>query len=329
MKKIAIVYGGYQSEAEVSARSKDGLLAMMDAQKYDLIPVRISREAWTAEYRGAEFPIIRDDFSFVDANGARVRFDLAYITIHGVPGENGLMPAYFEMIGMPHSTCPALTGAMTFNKFVCNSYLRGFGVNVADSIRVRRDDSVDADDVVARIGLPMFIKPAAAGSSFGVTKVKTVSQVVPAIREAAKESDDVIIEAFMDGTEVTCGLYKTSKRTVVFPLTEVRTSNEFFDTDAKYTPGKTQEITPAEVSADITRRVQAEAERVYDLMDMKGIVRVDFIIKKDGTPFVLEVNTTPGQTATSFIPQQIRAAGMKEKDVFAEVIDDILNSQCK
>lgn len=324
-KRIAIVYGGYQSEAEVSARSKDGLMAMMDSEKYDLVPVKITRDEWTAEPDGKSIPINREDFSYTE-DGEKRTFALAYITIHGVPGENGLMPAYFEMIGMKHSTCPALTGAMTFDKFVCNSYLRSFGIKVADSIRVRKGQKVDPHAIAERLGLPMFVKPSAAGSSFGVSKVKSEDDIEMAIAEAHKESDDVIIEAFMDGTELTCGLYKTAERTVVFPLTEVRTSNEFFDTDAKYTPGKTQEITPAEVSDEVARKVKATAEEVYDLMTMKGIVRIDFIVKRDGTPFVLEVNTTPGQTATSFIPQQIRAAGMKEKDVFSEVIESILNS---
>ncbi len=325
-RNIAIVYGGYQSEAEVSARSKDGLMTMIDSERYNLIPVKISRDAWLAQYEGEEFPILRDDFSFVDKEGRKVSFDMAYITIHGVPGENGLMPAYFEMIGMKHSTCPALTGAMTFDKFVCNSYLRSFGVNVADSVRVRPGQTPDPDAIVKRLGLPLFVKPTAAGSSFGVTKVKTVEEIIPAIENARKESPDVIIEAFMDGTELTCGLYKTAQRTVVFPLTEVVSQNEFFDYEAKYTPGVTQEITPARVSDAVAQSVKDVASEVYDLMNMKGIARIDFIVKKDGTPFVLEINTTPGQTATSFIPQQIRAAGMKESDVFSEVIDDILQN---
>lgn len=325
-RNIAIVYGGYQSEAEVSARSKDGLMTMIDSERYNLIPVKISRDAWLAQYGGEDFPILRDDFSFVDKEGRKVSFDMAYITIHGVPGENGLMPAYFEMIGMKHSTCPALTGAMTFDKFVCNSYLRSFGVNVADSVRVSPGQTPDPDAIVKRLGLPLFVKPTAAGSSFGVTKVKAVEEIIPAIENARKESPDVIIEAFMDGTELTCGLYKTAQRTVVFPLTEVVSQNEFFDYEAKYTPGVTQEITPARVSDAVAQSVKDVASEVYDLMNMKGIARIDFIVKKDGTPFVLEINTTPGQTATSFIPQQIRAAGMKESDVFSEVIDDILQN---
>ena len=325
-QNIAIVYGGYQSEAEVSARSKDGLMTMIDSQRYNLIPVRISRETWVAQYEGGEYPILRDDFSFADNDGRKVTFAMAYITIHGVPGENGLMPAYFEMIGMKHSTCPALTGAMTFDKFVCNSYLRSFGINVADSVRIRPGQTPDPAAIVARLGLPLFVKPSAAGSSYGITKVKSAEGILPAVAEARKESPDVIIEAFMDGTELTCGLYKTASRTVVLPLTEVVSHNEFFDYEAKYTPGKTDEITPARIPDPVAQSVKKVAAEVYELMNMKGLARIDFIVKKDGTPYVLEINTTPGQTATSFIPQQIRAAGMREADVFTEVIDDILQN---
>ena len=289
------------------------------------IPIEITRTNWTAHYEGGHYPILRDDFSFSTQQG-KIKIDFAYITIHGIPGENGLLPAYFEMIGLPHSTCPALTGAMTFDKFVCNTYLRAFGIHVADSVRIRKGDIPDAKQLTEKLGLPMFVKPSAGGSSFGVSKVKATEEIIPAIAKAQKESDEVIIESFLDGTEVTCGLYKTKKRTVIFPLTEVITSNEFFDTEAKYTAGKTQEITPARIADDIKEHVQQTASKIYDIMNIKGIARVDFIIRKDGQPYVLEVNTTPGLTATSFIPQQIRAAGLKEKDVFSEVIDDILNN---
>ncbi|MBQ3635632.1 MAG: D-alanine--D-alanine ligase [Bacteroidales bacterium] len=326
-KRVAIVYGGYQSEAEVSARSKDGLLNMIDGEVYDLTPVEITRESWTVHAQDGDFPISREDFSYTNSKGEKVTFDMAYITIHGIPGENGLLTAYFEMIGQKHSTCPSLTGAMTFDKFVCNSYLRAFGVNVADSIRVRGSESVDPVKIAERIGLPMFIKPSAAGSSFGVSKVKVVDEILPAIEKAKKESEDVLIEEYMEGTELTCGLYKTGKRTVVFPLTEVVTKREFFDTEAKYTPGMTEEITPARVSDEVAKAVMKIAQEVYDLLNMRGIVRIDFIVRKNGAPYVLEINTTPGQTVTSFIPQQIRAAGMKESEVFGEVIDDLIEKQ--
>ncbi|MCQ2229641.1 MAG: D-alanine--D-alanine ligase [Bacteroidales bacterium] len=324
-KNVAIVYGGYSSEAVVSEKSLAGLLTFIDAERYNLIPVFISKEEWSAVVNGNHMAIDRSDFSFVE-NGVKKNIDFAYITIHGAPGENGQLTGYFEMIGLPHSTCPSLTSAMTYDKFVCNSYLRSLGVKVADSVIVKKGRSYDSKAIAERLGLPCFVKPSAAGSSFGVSKVKTIDEITPAVEKAFSECSDVVIESFLDGTEVTCGLYKTKERTVIFPLTEVVSSNEFFDYEAKYTPGKTQEITPARVPDEERDRVQQIASEVYDLMNMKGIARIDFIIMK-GQPYLLEVNTTPGMTATSFIPQQIKASGAKLSDVFTEVIEDILETK--
>lgn len=322
-KNIAIVYGGYSSEAVVSEKSLAGLLTFIDSEKYNLIPLFISQAEWSAVINGVHYPVDRADFSFT-ANGVKTKIDFAYITIHGAPGENGQLTGYFEMLGLPHSTCPSLTSAMTYDKFVCNSYLRSFGIKVADSVIVKKGRPYDAKAIAERLGLPCFVKPSAAGSSFGVSKAKKVEDIQPAIDKAFTECTDVVIESFLDGTEVTCGLYKTKERTVIFPLTEVVSSNEFFDYEAKYTPGKTQEITPARVPDSERDKVQKIASEVYDIMNMKGIARIDFIIMH-GEPYLLEVNTTPGMTATSFIPQQIKASGVKLSDVFTEVIEDILN----
>lgn len=322
-RNIAIVYGGYSSEAVVSEKSLAGLLSFIDSEKYNLIPIFISQTEWSAVIDGVKYPVDRSDFSF-SVNGVKTKIDFAYITIHGAPGENGQLTGYLEMLGLPHSTCPALTSAMTYDKFVCNSYLRSFGIKVADSVIVKKGKPYDVNAIAERLGLPCFVKPSAAGSSFGVSKAKKVEDIKPAIEKAFTECTDVVIESFLDGTEVTCGLYKTKERTVIFPLTEVVSSNEFFDYEAKYTPGKTQEITPARVPDSERDKVQQIASEVYDIMNMKGIARIDFIIMH-GEPYLLEVNTTPGMTATSFIPQQIKASGAKLSDVFTEVIEDILN----
>lgn len=322
-KNIAIVYGGYQSEAVVSAKSLAGLMTFIDNVKYNLIPVEITRRDWFAVIDGEKISLERKDFSFKKDNET-IKIDFAYITIHGIPGENGQLTGYLEMIGIPHSTCPSLTSAMTFDKYICNNYLRGMGIAVADSEVVMKDKPFDAEAIAKKLGLPCFVKPAAGGSSFGVSKVKRIEDIAPAIEKALTESDEVVIESFLDGTEVTCGLYKTKKRTVIFPLTEVVSSNEFFDYEAKYTPGIASEITPARVSDETRDKVQSIASKVYDILNMKGIVRIDFIICKDRV-CLLEVNTTPGMTVTSFIPQQIKANGMEPSDVFSEVIDDILD----
>lgn len=322
-KNIAIVYGGYQSEAVVSAKSLAGLMTFIDNVKYNLIPVEITRKDWFAVIDGEKISLERKDFSFKKDNET-IKIDFAYITIHGIPGENGQLTGYLEMIGIPHSTCPSLTSAMTFDKYICNNYLRGMGIAVADSEVVMKGKPFDTEAIAKKLGLPCFVKPAAGGSSFGVSKVKRIEDIAPAIEKALTESDEVVIESFLDGTEVTCGLYKTKKRTVIFPLTEVVSSNEFFDYEAKYTPGIASEITPARVSDEIRDKVQSIASKVYDILNMKGIVRIDFIICKDRV-CLLEVNTTPGMTVTSFIPQQIKANGMEPSDVFSEVIDDILD----
>ena len=250
-------------------------------------------------------------------------FDFAYITIHGTPGEDGRLQGYFDLIGMPYSSCSQLVSALTFNKFVCNNYLRSFGINVSDSIRLFKGQTVTEEEAVSRLGLPVFVKPNDGGSSFGVTKVKEASQLQPAIAKAFAEGDEVMLESFISGTEVTCGCYKVEGKEVILPLTEVVTKNEFFDFNAKYN-GESDEITPARISSELTEKVQREASKIYDILGAKGLIRVDFIIEANGKPKMLEVNTTPGMTATSFIPQQVRAAGLDIKDVMTDIIENEL-----
>ena len=255
----------------------------------------------------------------------RIVPDFCYITIHGVPGENGLLQGYFDLIGMPYSTCNVLVEAMTYDKFVLNNYMRSLGVSVADSLLIRQghDKEVADADIIERIGLPCFVKPASGGSSFGTTKVKEANVLRAAIDLALKEGEDVMVEAFMKGTEITCGCYKTKEKSVVFPITEVVPANEFFDYDAKYN-GEVQEITPARLSERLTQRVQTLTSTLYDILGCHGIVRIDYIITEGEHINLLEINTTPGMTATSFIPQQVRAAGLDIKDVLTEIIEDTL-----
>ena len=237
------------------------------------------------------------------------------------------MQGYFELLHIPYSTSGVLVEAMTFDKYVLNNYLRGWGVNVAKSILVRRgEESRYSDEFIEKeIGMPCFVKPAADGSSFGVSKVKNVDQLAPALRVAFMESDEVMIESFLQGTEISIGCYKTREKSVVFPATEVVTSNEFFDYDAKYN-GQVQEITPARISPETAKRVAEEVSRIYDILHCNGIIRIDFIISKDADGNdkinMIEVNTTPGMTATSFIPQQVRAAGLDIKEVLTDIVEN-------
>lgn len=324
MKHIAIVAGGDSSEVEVSLKSAKGIKSFIDETKYKTTIVTIIGDEWLAKVSdNKSYTIDKNDFSYT-IDGEKQRFDFAYITIHGTPGENGILQGYFDLIGLKYSCCGVLAAALSFNKFACNQYLKNFGAKVAQSLLVSPGMNVEPKDVVEKLGLPCFIKSNVGGSSFGVTKVKEESQILPAINKAFAEGGDVIIESFLKGTEITCGMYKTHEKTVVFPITEVVSENEFFDYDAKYN-GQVKEITPARISDELTKKVQEETKKYYDILGCKGIVRIDYIITEDGVPHVLEANTTPGMTPTSFIPQQVRAAGLDIKDVMTDIIENKLN----
>lgn len=327
MKKIiAIVCGGDTSEHDVSMRSAAGIESFIDPEKYTTYKVEIHAGKWEAILPdGTRSKVDRNDFTF-ETEGKTIRPDFCYITIHGVPGENGILQGYFDLIGMPYSTCGVLVEAMTYDKFVLNNYMRALGVSVADSLIVKQghDKEVSDDDIISRIGLPCFVKPASGGSSFGTTKVKTADQLRPAINIALKEGEDVMVEAFMQGTEITCGCYKTKAKSVVLPITEVVPENEFFDYDAKYN-GQVNEITPARLSERLTQRVQQLTSAIYDILGCHGIIRIDYIITAGEKINLLEINTTPGMTATSFIPQQVRAAQLDIKDVMTDIIEDTLS----
>lgn len=330
-RNIAIVCGGDSSEHDVSMRSAQGLYSFFDKERYNVYIVEMKGMDWHVNlYDGTVANIDRNDFSFMH-EGRLVQFDYAYITIHGTPGENGYLQGYFELIGLPYSTSGVLVEALTFDKFVLNQYLRGFGVSVADSLLIRKgyEQLVSDDQIEERIGMPCFVKPAADGSSFGVSKVKNKDQLAPAIRKAMLESEDVMVEQFVDGTEISIGCYKTRDKSVVFPATEVVTQNEFFDYDAKYN-GQVQEITPARISDDTAQRVAQITSHIYDILHCNGIIRIDYIISKgeggDGRMVdkinMIEINTTPGMTATSFIPQQVKAAGLDIKQVLTDIVEN-------
>ncbi len=322
-RNIAIVCGGDSSEHDVSLRSAQGLYSFFDKDRYNVYIVDVKGQDWHVELPdGTTAQIDRNDFSFVE-NGKAQLFDYAYITIHGTPGENGILQGYFDLVDIPYSTSGVLVEAMTFDKFVLNQYLRGYGVSVADSLLIRQgyEQLVSDDEIEQRIGMPCFVKPAADGSSFGVSKVKDKDQLAPAIRKAMMESPEVMVEQFLDGMEISIGVYKTRNKSVVLPATEIVTKNEFFDYDAKYN-GQVQEITPARLSEDITRRVREITSHIYDILHCNGIIRVDYIISKEGKISMLEVNTTPGMTPTSFIPQQVRAAGLEMKDVLTDIVEN-------
>lgn len=320
-RTIAIVAGGDSSELPVSLRSAQGIYSFLDKEKYNVYIVEMEGTRWEAVLPdGSKTTIDRNDFSFT-YGGEKIKFDFAYITIHGTPGENGILQGYFDLLHIPYSSCDVLASALTFNKFALNHYLKGFGIRISESLLIRKGFEITDQEVIDKIGLPCFIKPNEGGSSFGVTKVKTAAEIQPAIQKAMHESDEVMVEAFMAGTEITCGCYKTKHKEVVFPITEVVSKNEYFDYAAKYN-GESQEITPARLSEDTTERVKLLTSAIYDILGCEGLIRADYIITEGEKINLLEINTTPGMTATSFIPQQVRAAGMEMKDVLTDIIEN-------
>ena len=320
-RTIAIVAGGDTSEYEVSLRSAQGIYSFIDKEKYTLYIVGMHGLDWHVRLDdGRTLPVDRNDFSFL-LDGQKVKFDFAYITIHGTPGEDGRLQGYFDMLRIPYSCCGVLAAALTYDKFACNQYLHAYGVRIAESLLLRQGQTITDDEVVEKIGLPCFIKPSLGGSSFGVTKVKTREQIQPAIAKAFDEAQEVVVEAFMDGTELTCGCYKTRDKSVVFPISEVVSHNEYFDYKAKYN-GESDEITPARIPDELADRVKKLTSAIYDILGAQGIIRVDYIVTEGDKINLLEVNTTPGMTATSFIPQQVRAAGLDIKDVMTDIIEN-------
>jgi D-alanine-D-alanine ligase len=324
-KNIAVIYGGDSSEFEVSVRSGENVFNAIDSTIYNVWKVQLKGLKWDVYKNGQVIaPIDKGDFSFIK-NNKKIKFDFAYITIHGTPGEDGKLQGYFELVKIPYSTCDVYSSALTFNKYFCSNYLRTFGITMAKSVRLFKGNAVDPDQLIAELGLPVFVKPNAGGSSCGITKVTEKAQLLPALELAMKESPDILIEQFIEGREFTCGLVKLSGQEIIFPVTEVITKNSFFDYEAKYVKGKTDEITPAHISPELTQKIQQLSSRIYDLCDCSGIVRIDYILK-NGEFFFLEANTTPGMTATSFVPQQIAAMDRQLGKILGLIIEDKLKS---
>lgn len=322
MKKpnIAIVAGGYSGEYAVSLRSAQGILSWIDTELFSPYLVRLERDGWWVELPEGDVAVCKDFFGF-EYLGQVVRFDYAYITVHGTPGENGLLQGYLDMLGIPYNTAGVLTEALTFNKYYCNRYLGTYpDIRVAKSVRLKRGfPRPSAEQLLAELGLPLFVKPNTGGSSVATSRVAEADALEPAIALAMHESDEVLLEQFIPGTEVTCGCLVLGGELKALPITEVVTKNAFFDYNAKYN-GDVEEITPARISPELTAQIQELTRAIYGYVDAEGIIRVDYIIEPDGRPTLLEVNTTPGMTPTSFIPQQIRAAGLEMRDILTEII---------
>ncbi len=321
MKTIAIVAGGNSSEYHISVRSAEAAALALNGI-YETYIVIIRKAEWYWEdQKGRVYGIDKNDFS-LKLDDECVRFDAVFIAIHGTPGEDGLLQGYFDMIGLPYSSCSAFVSALTFNKQACKLYLNEYGIPMTGGLLIRKGQSYDPAEIARQVGLPCFVKPNASGSSFGVTKVKEFSEFEKALEQAFAEGDEVLVESFMQGTEVACGVVKSGAQQIIMPVTEIVTKKEFFDYEAKYSEGFTEEITPARMPGEITTRVQELSSEIYDILGCKGIVRVDFIVTGAGPQF-LEINSVPGMTEESIIPKQAKVFGISERDLYKMVIEDL------
>jgi D-alanine-D-alanine ligase len=320
---IAVIAGGDSSEIVVSVKSGKNVFSAIDTERFNPWLVHIKgNEWWVMQNENKLAEINKSDFSF-NFEEKKICFDFAYITIHGTPGEDGILQGYFDLLRIPYSTSNVHSSSLTFNKWFCNNYLQNFGIKMARSLMLHKGETVQPSEITQQLGLPLFVKPNAGGSSFGITKVKSEEELLPALEKAWKESNDALVEEFIDGTEFTCGLVQLKNEMLIFPVTEVIPKNEFFDFEAKYTPGATDEITPARLPEKLSKKCQQLSAAIYKKCNCSGIARIDYILK-DGTFYFLEVNTTPGMTETSFIPQQISAMNLTLKQVITRIIDESL-----
>jgi D-alanine-D-alanine ligase len=321
MKTIAILAGGDSSEFEISVKSASEVNKALFS-RYIVYVITIRGTNWYWEDKeGRYYNIDKNDFTLI-TDEHKIRFDGAFIAIHGTPGENGLLQGYFDIMGIPYSSCGAFCSALTFNKQATKLFLKEYNIDMADAILIRKGQKPDTKNIIQQIGLPCFVKPNDSGSSFGVTKVKKSGELTPAIETAFKESKEVLIEAFMNGREVACGVVKIRSKAIILPVTEIISKNEFFDYEAKYTPGRSDEVTPANMPASITDEIQRLSSLVYDLLGCKGIVRVDFIMVNQ-KPFFLEINTVPGMTKESLVPKQAAVAGITLEDLYSMVVEEM------
>jgi len=321
-KNIAIIMGGYSNEYEISLKSGTVVCQSLDKELYNAFRIHIFKDKWVyIDENDNEYPIDKNDFS-ITLNKNKISFDCVFNAIHGSPGEDGFMQAYFQLLNIPHTSCDMYQATLTFNKRDCLSVLKTYGIKTAESYHLNLGDAINEDDIIAKVGLPCFVKANKAGSSFGITKVYKKEKLKDAISFAFKEDDEIIIEEFLDGTEISVGVITYKGKTKVLPITEIVSNNDFFDYKAKYL-GESQEITPARISDFMKDKVNSIAKQVYEILKIEGFSRSEYIFK-DGEPHLLEVNTVPGFTKESILPQQAIAAGISLTDLFGNAIEEAL-----
>jgi D-alanine-D-alanine ligase len=321
-KNIAIIMGGYSSEVEISLKSGNEVFEHLDDEKYNLYKLHILKDKWVyVDENLSEHPVNVGDFT-TTVNGYKIKFDCIFNAIHGHPGEDGTILAYFELLGLKHTSAPFYQMAVTFNKRDTLSFLKPYGIKVATSHYMNKGDEIKIDSILNKVGLPCFVKPNKAGSSFGITKVKTKSELIPAIEKAYKEDSEILIEEFLDGIELSVGIIPYEGIIKVLPPTEIVSDNEFFDFEAKYL-GKSKEITPARISEDQMEKVMEVAKKIYITLNLSGLSRADFIIVNK-EPYFIEMNMVPGITKESILPKQAKAAGISLKDLFGNAVESVI-----
>lgn len=323
MKKIAIVTGGFSGEAEISLKSVETVLKHIDRNKYLPYKVIVSKEHWLVEHDQQEFAIDKNDFS-VTINKEKINFDGVFMILHGTPGEDGKLQGYFDMLSIPYSCCGATTAALTFNKGITTRLLGTYGLNVAKSKILYRGEPYNSDDLMQKVGLPCFVKPNNGGSSIGISRVNNASEVVPAIEKAFKEDDEIIVEQFIDGTEITCGVVKFQGKAKALAITEIVSDSDFFDFNAKYLDHNTQEITPARIPKEKYDECLKLSEFIYEILLCKGMIRIDYILSSNKL-FMIEVNTIPGLTDASLLPQHAEYAGITTTEMITEIIEEMFS----
>jgi D-alanine-D-alanine ligase len=320
-KNIAFVTGGYSGEAVISYKSAITIENNLDSGKYNIYKIDITPEGWWYIWPdGRKTAVDKTDFSI--NLGEHIRFDAVFIGIHGTPGEDGKLQGYFDLLRIPYTSCDAATSALTFNKRYTVAVAAFAGINVARSLHLFKHSPASPEDIAKQLKLPVFVKPNNGGSSIGMSKVTRPDELAAALQKAFREDDQVLVEEFISGREFTIGVFRSKGEIITLPFTEVKTHKEFFDFEAKYTPGMSEETTPAQVDEPTAEKVRAAAKKVYAVFNCRGIVRMDFIYNEEkGEPYLLEINTVPGQSEASIVPQQVRAMGWELKDFYSRLID--------
>lgn len=324
MKNIAVVMGGFSAEKVISLKSGSVAMKFLDKKRYNTYSVIIDNDGWIMEHQGKSYPINKSDFS-VNIENQKLKFDGVFMAIHGTPGENGVLQRYLDDLNIPYNCSGAKASELSFDKGACNDFLRGFDIACADSIKLKKTDDISINEIVNRLKLPCFVKPNGNGSSFGISKVKSQDELTPAIKKAFQHDNCILIESFLYGTEVTCGVHNLNGKIETFPITEIVSENDFFDFEAKY-EGKSKEITPARISDELAQKVSEKTIKIYQLLKLNGMARIDFIIMNK-EPYIIEANTVPGLSEESIIPQQALCQGISLSDLFNQSVKHMFNGK--